>query len=127
MVYRTNYGKKPKVSRNPYDTSRSDVVNRAGKSDQPQRSNTAGKSDKKPVGVKKVASATTPAAAPRKPASGAPKPTARPSLNKGPASGKMSFSGNWTGAAPSEMQKRGGARINRNGGILGAIKRKLGK
>jgi hypothetical protein len=87
--------------------------------------------------------ATTPAAAPKKPASGAPKPKARPSMSKGSATppsyaipkakpqlGKKvssGFQGNWTGAAPTDMQKRGGARKTGSGGILGAIKRKLGK
>lgn len=37
------------------------------------------------------------------------------------------FSGNWVGAAPTEMQKRGGAKINRGGGLLGAIRKKMGK
>jgi hypothetical protein len=96
------------------------------------------------------AAKATPAPKPKaKPASDAPrpsttvpKPTARP-MKKASASapaytppkaekrtgGKVSsgFSGNWTGAAATDMQKRGGAKINRGGGLLGAVKRKLGK
>lgn len=143
MVYRREYPKK--LSRDPYNdvvrSGKSDQpqrVNRAGKSDQPQRVNRAGKDDqpqrvaragkgdKKGVGVSRVASATTPAAPPKKAAVAPSRAPQKPSFSKGPASGKMAFSGNWQGAAPSEMQKRGGARINRNGGILGAIRRKLG-
>lgn len=74
-----------------------------------------------------------PSSTPPRPSTKAPKPTMKPS--KGPASGKMSytppkkpsFSGNWQGAAPSEMQARGGARKTGSSGILGAIKRKMGK
>jgi hypothetical protein len=77
--------------------------------------------------------AATPAPKPKaKPAAAPPKPTMKPS--KGPASGKMAyeapksnFKGNWVGAAPTDMQKRGGAKISRGGGLLGAVKRKLGK
>lgn len=83
----------------------------------------------------KASSATQVPKPKSKPSSTPPKPTARPSeFNKGPASGKMSytppkpsFKGNWVGAAPTEMQARGGARKTGSGGILGAIKRKLGK
>lgn len=141
MVYRREYPKK--LSKDPYNdvvrsgksdqpqrvarSGKSDQpqrVNRAGKDDQPQRVARASKSDKKPVGVSRVASATTPAAPPKKAAVASPKPVQKPSFSKGPASGKMSFSGNWQGAAPSEMQKRGGARINRGGGILGKLRGK---
>lgn len=87
------------------------------------------------------AAKATPAPKPTaKPASAAPKPTARP-MKKSSASAPAytpekaqkrgnvtsGFSGNWTGAAPTEMQKRGGAKISRGGGLLGAVKRKLGK
>lgn len=73
--------------------------------------------------------ATTPAAAPKKPASKAPKPAQQPSMKKGPASGEMAykapkFSGNWQGAAPTDMQKRGGAKISRGGGLLGKLRKK---
>ena len=75
---------------------------------------------------------------PAKPAREAPKPTARPSFSKGSSSppaytpekaqkrGNVTsgFQGNWTGAAPSEMQKRGGAKINRGGGLLGKLRKK---
>ena len=47
-----------------------------------------------------------------------PKPKSKPT----PA-----FKANFKGAAPTAMQARGGARINRGGGLLGMIKRKLGK
>jgi hypothetical protein len=47
-----------------------------------------------------------------------PKPKSKPA----PA-----FKANFKGAAPSAMQARGGARINRGGGLLGLIKRKFGK
>jgi hypothetical protein len=68
----------------------------------------------------------------QKPAREAPKAVKKPSYEKGPASGEMAysppkFSGNWQGAAPTEMQKRGGARKTGNGGLLGVVKRKLGK
>ena len=92
--------------------------------------------------AEKKASATTPAATPKKAATDVPKPKAKPSYSKGSSSppaytpekakpqlGKKvtsGFSGNWTGAAPTEMQKRGGAKISRGGGLLGAIKRKMG-
>ena len=61
------------------------------------------------------------AAAPVKPK---PKP-ARPSAVKKPSA--PAFKANFKGAAPTAMQARGGARINRGGGLLGMIKRKLGK
>ena len=91
--------------------------------------------------AEKKAPATTPAAPAEKPASKAPRPTARPSMKKGSSSppaytpdkpqkrGNVTsgFSGNWVGAAPTEMQKRGGAKINRGGGLLGAIRKKMGK
>lgn len=41
-----------------------------------------------------------------------------------PSAQRVAFKGNWVGAAPTQMQKRGGARIKRNGGVLGALKRK---
>jgi hypothetical protein len=84
--------------------------------------------------------ATTPAAAPKKPASEAPKPAAKPSLKKGSTTppaytipkakpqlgSKVSsgFSGNWQGAAATDMQKRGGAKISRGGGLLGKLRKK---
>lgn len=183
MVYRRSYPKKI-VPKNPNNglaqnqanqvqrsskTDQPQRVVRSGKSDQPQRSNVAAKGDKKPVGVKKVASATTPAAVPKKaavapklsplgrnafdigkattvpkpkarPSAAPPKPTARPSMSKGSSSppayaipkakpqlgGKVSsgFQGNWAGAAATDMQKRGGARINRGGGLLGLLRKK---
>ena len=95
-------------------------VNRAGKGDQPQRVNRAEKVNPvrganvpkpkpKPNVIRTtVAERTTPV----------PKPKSKPA----PA-----FKGNWKGAAPSAMQARGGARINRGGGLLGLIKRKFGK
>ena len=60
----------------------------------------------------KKASASPPAYTPEK---------AKPQLGKKVTSG---FSGNWVGAAPTEMQKRGGARINRGGGLLGLLRKK---
>jgi hypothetical protein len=128
-------------------------VNRAGKGDQPQRVNRAGKGDQpqrvnraekgnpvrgatipkpKPKPARTAEGAAVPvkpkpkparpsAAAPVKPK---PKP-ARPSAVKKPSA--PAFKANFKGAVPTAMQARGGARINRGGGLLGMIKRKLGK
>lgn len=88
--------------------------------------------------AEKKTPATTPAAPDKKPVSNAPRPTARPSMKKGSSSppaytpdkpqkrGNVTsgFSGNWVGAAPTEMQKRGGARINPGGGLLGKLRKK---
>lgn len=49
-----------------------------------------------------------PKAKPAMPAAAAPKPKAKPAM---PATSKSNFKGNWKGAAPSEMQARGGARL----------------
>lgn len=71
-----------------------------------------------------------PQAAPKakKAASDAPKPKLKPSkAAAGQKAKKPSFSGNWKGAAPTAMQARGGAKKTGNGGLLGAIRRKLGK
>lgn len=86
------------------------------------------------------ASATTPAAPSKKAATDVPKPTAKPSMAKGSSSppaytpekakpqlGKKVTSGvvaNWTGAGATDMQKRGGARIDRGGGLLGKLRKK---
>ena len=91
-------------------------------------------------GVSSPVSATPVPKPKARPSVAPPKPVARPSFNKGSSSppaytpekakpqlGKKvssGFSGNWQGAAPSEMQKRGGARINRGGGILGKLRGK---
>jgi len=81
----------------------------------------------------------TPAPKPKaKPSVAPPKPTARPSFSKAsttpPAytpekaqkrgSVTSGFSGNWQNAAPSEMQKRGGAKKNYGGGLLGKLRGK---
>jgi len=71
-----------------------------------------------------------PQAAPKakKAVSDAPKPKLKPSkAAAGEKAKKPSFSGNWKGAAPTAMQARGGAKKTGNGGLLGAIRRKLGK
>jgi hypothetical protein len=60
----------------------------------------------------KKASASPPAYTPEK---------AKPQLGKKVTSG---FSGNWAGAAATDMQKRGGAKINRGGGLLGLLRKK---
>ena len=49
---------------------------------------------------------------------GGKKPAAKPAA-------KVGFKGNWVGAAPTEMQKRGGARIKRPN-LLSYIKQKRG-
>jgi hypothetical protein len=87
------------------------------------------RAEKKAAEAPAARKATTPAATPKKPASEAPKPVQKPSYKKGPASGEMAykapkFSGNWQGAAATDMQKRGGARINRGGGLLGKLRKK---
>jgi hypothetical protein len=128
-------------------------VNRAGKGDQPQRVNRAGKGDQ-PQRVNRaekgnpVRGATIPKPQPKpartaesaavpvkpkpkpvRPSAAAPvksKPEpARPSAVKKPSA--PAFKANFKGAAPTTMQARGGARINRGGGLLGMIKRKIGK
>ena len=114
-------------------------VNRDGKGDQPQRVNRAEKGNPvrgakvpkpKPKPARTAEGAAVPvkpkpvrssAAAPVKPK---PKP-ARPSSVKKPST--PSFKANFKNAAPTAMQARGGARINRGGGLLGLIKRKMGK
>lgn len=128
-------------------------VNRAGKSDQPQRVNREGKGDQ-PQRVNRAekgnpvrgAKIPKPKPRPARTAEGAvvpvkPKPKpARPAtviratvaerttpVPKPKSKSAPAFKGNWKGAAPTAMQARGGARINRGGGLLGLIKRKLGK
>lgn len=51
----------------------------------------------------------------------AAKPAAKPSVKKPE---RPSFRGNWVGATPSEMQKRGGARIKRPGNIMSFLRGK---
>lgn len=62
----------------------------------------------------------------------APKPKAKPSsvvrtttdMKTTPAkaqAARPSFKGNWVGAAPTAMQARGGARIDRGGGLFGKM------
>jgi hypothetical protein len=130
MVYRREYPKKTKP-KNPNDGTGKSSGIAGGKVDRPQPA-AGGKKDLPARSVAKKETATVAAKPKAKPAAAPPKPTMKPS--KGPASGKMAyeapksnFKGNWTGAAPTEMQKRGGAKISRGGGLLGAIKRKLGK
>lgn len=78
---------------------------------------------------KAAPAAPKPKARPAMPAKAvAPKPKARPAMPAKaaapmPKAKPVTFRGNWVGAAPTEMQKRGGARIDRGGGILGALKR----
>jgi hypothetical protein len=43
----------------------------------------------------------------------APRPKARPSAQPEPKAKAPAFKGNWVGAAPSEMQKRGGRKIKK--------------
>lgn len=78
----------PKLSRNPADSWTP-----------PSKS--------KPV-APKAAAAPIPKAKPAAPKAAAPIPKAKPAAPK--AAPKSGFSGNWIGAAPTEMQKRGGAR-----------------
>lgn len=49
------------------------------------------------------------------------KPEAKPSVKKPE---RPSFRGNWVGATPSEMQKRGGARIKRPGNIMSFLRKR---
>jgi hypothetical protein len=116
-------------------------VNRKEKSDQPQRVNRAEKGNPvrganvpkpKPKPARTAEGATAPVKPKPKPVrpsavvrttvaertTPAPKPKSKPA----PA-----FKGDWKGAAPTAMQARGGARINRGGGLLGLIKKKFGK
>lgn len=80
------------------------------------------------------------AVAPSKASVEAPKSKAKPSFSKSSSSppaytppkaekrvgGNVTsgFSGNWTGAAATDMQKRGGAKKNYGGGILGKLRNK---
>ena len=48
---------------------------------------------------------------------GKKKPVAKPVA-------KVGFKGNWVGAAPTEMQKRGGARIKKKATLMGYLKKK---
>ena len=118
-------------------------VNRAGKGDQPQRVNRAEKGNPvrgatipkpQPKPARTAESAAVPVKPkpkpkPVRPSAAAPvksKPEpARPSAVKKPSA--PAFKANFKGAAPTTMQARGGARINRGGGLLGMIKRKIGK
>lgn len=47
--------------------------------------------------------------------------TLRKAVKKAP---KSNFKGNWVGAAPTEMQKRGGARIKKKATLMGLLKKK---
>lgn len=119
---RTEKGDQPQRVNRAGKGDRPQYVNREGKGDQPQRVNRAekvnpvrGANVPKPKPKPKpnvirttVAERTTPV----------PKPKSKPA----PA-----FKANFKGAAPTAMQARGGARINRGGGLLGLIKRKFGK
>lgn len=49
------------------------------------------------------------------------KPAAKPAAKKPE---RPSFRGNWVGATPSEMQKRGGARIKRPGNVMSFLRGK---
>lgn len=87
-------------------------------------------------GVSSPVKATTPPKPTAKPARDVPKPVSKPSFSKGSTTppaykpdspqkrGNVTsgFSGNWQGAAPTEMQKRGGARVNHGGGLFGKKK-----
>lgn len=122
--------KNPGKPKNPNDG----LGGRSPKKDLPKRKDPTPSNPNRGLGdSRKAAGAPKPKAkpqaapAPKKAASEAPKPVSKPAFKKGPASGKMSFSGNWTGAAPTDMQARGGARRTGNGGLIGAIRRKLGK
>jgi outer membrane biosynthesis protein TonB len=122
-------------------------VNREGKGDQPQRVNRAEKVNPvrganvpkpKPKPSRTAEGATVPVKPKPKPE---PKPKPKPKPNvirttvaerttpvpKPKSKPAPAFKANFKGAAPSAMQARGGARINRGGGLLGLIKRKFGK
>ena len=113
--------------------------NRTEKGDQPQRVNRAEK-----VNPVRGANVPKPKPKPSRTAEGAtvpvkPKPKPKPNVIRTTVAERTTpvpkpkskpapaFKGNWKGAAPSAMQARGGARINRGGGLLGLIKRKFGK
>jgi hypothetical protein len=140
MGYNPNYAKKakaeeksdsrwrPRATVNMGKITNPDI-NRSGKGDRPLDSavNRAAKGDR-PLdsAVNRAAKVDLPS----KPAVARPKPKARPvvAAASAPAAPKpkakpVTFSGNWKGAAPTEMQKRAGARVDRGGGILGALKR----
>ena len=127
-----NTARKDPKPKNPNDgLAQKDYPQRAGKGDKGKMPvdtvNKAGKGDKKTASAPKPKARPTTTSTETRAMAAPPKPKERPSFSKGPASGKMSFSGNWTGAALTEMQKRGGAKINRGGGLLGMLKKKLGK
>ncbi len=138
-VNRKEKGDQPQRANRAGKGNQPQRVNREGKGDQPQRVNRAEKGNPvrgakapkpKPKPARTAEGATVPvkpkpvrssAAPPVKPK---PKP-ARPSSVKKPST--PSFKANFKNAAPTAMQARGGARINRGGGLLGLIKRKMGK
>lgn len=130
--------KAPGLSRNAFDTGRATTP-----APTPKKAAVAPpKAVARPSSSKDNSSPPKPTAKPSFPkgSSFPPKPTAKPTFSKGSSSppayaipkakpqvgGKVSsgFHGNWVGAAPSEMQKRGGARINRGGGLLGKLRSK---
>jgi len=82
----------------------------------PQASNSSAKGNNlNPLGVNRAAKTDFAGITPPKPklrpsAPAAPKAAAKPVTK--PASSSPSFKGNWTGAAATSMQKRGGARTN---------------
>jgi hypothetical protein len=141
MGYNPNYAKKKPEEKSatgwrPRASVTMPVVNRAGKGDLPQSvTNRAAKVDlpqmvnraaKVDLPKPKAAKSAAPKAKPARPvptaAAAAPKPKARPA-----APAASTFKGNWKGAAPTEMQKRAGARIDRGGGLIGMLKRKMRK
>jgi len=81
-------------------------VNREGKGDQPQRVNREGKGN--PVRGAKI---PKPKLKPVNPNASKKKVEKRKSTARPPKA--PAFKGNWVGAAPTEMQKRGGRKIKR--------------
>lgn len=103
-----------------------------GKGDLPQRVNRSGKTDLPgPRTSEGAKPPVKPAPKPKVPVKPRAPQVIRTAVAERPTpvttKAKPAFKGNWTGAAPSAMQARGGARIDRGGGLLGMIKRKMGK
>jgi len=131
--------KKNPTPKNPNEatgsrSAKADLPPSAAKKDRPKKDPKPSNPNRGLGDSRKAAGAPKPKAKPQtakkaeKASSTPPKPKLKPSkAAAGEKAKKPSFSGNWKGAAPTEMQKRGGAKRTGNGGLLGAIRRKLGK